>query len=218
MSGEKGPARSGSLRERFARGGRQGGSCSSTLVRRPCVRPPGWDNRCCWLRDASFRRARPHSRSAVETMNDLLHWLHNVARDASGGHIQPRYGTGLEKALPETSRDPRFVHTVEALEASLCEGRLYIRRHAVADAFGKLDTAFGICAFWRIDALACTGWREQARAIFAAMLAARNPLGLLSEDTEPRTGELWGNFPQTYPMVGVINAAVRPSAPWDSVI
>ena len=50
------------------------------------------------------------------------------------------------------------------------------------------------------------------------MLAARNPLGLLSEDTHPVTGEMWGNFPQTYSMVGLINAAVRLSAPWDTVI
>ena len=47
------------------------------------------------------------------------------------------------------------------------------------------------------------------------MLASRNPLGLLSEDTHPVTGEMWGNFPQTYSMVGIINAAVRLSAPWD---
>ena len=43
-------------------------------------------------------------------------------------------------------------------------------------------------------------------------------LGMLSEDTHPITGEMWGNFPQTYSMVGTINAAVRLSAPWDSVI
>jgi GH15 family glucan-1,4-alpha-glucosidase len=50
------------------------------------------------------------------------------------------------------------------------------------------------------------------------MLAVRNPLGLLSEDTHAATGEMWGNFPQTYSMVGIINAAMRLSAPWDSVI
>ena len=49
-------------------------------------------------------------------------------------------------------------------------------------------------------------------------LLARNPLGLLSEDTHPVTREMWGNFPQTYSMVGIINAAVRLSAPWDTVI
>ena len=43
-------------------------------------------------------------------------------------------------------------------------------------------------------------------------------LGMLSEDTHPVTGEMWGNFPQTYSMVGIINAAVRLSAPWDSQV
>ena len=50
------------------------------------------------------------------------------------------------------------------------------------------------------------------------MLKSRNHLGMLSEDTHPITGEMWGNFPQTYSMVGIINAAVRLSAPWDSCI
>ncbi|MBX4420608.1 hypothetical protein K4H00_21640, partial [Mycobacterium tuberculosis] len=53
--------------------------------------------------------------------------------------------------------------------------------------------AFNICTFWRIDALARIGRREEAREIFEAMLAARNPLGLLAEDTHPITGEMWGN-------------------------
>ncbi len=60
--------------------------------------------------------------------------------------------------------------------------------------------------------------KAEARQIFETMLAARNPLGLLSEDTHPVTGEMWGNSPQTYSMVGIINAAVRLSAPWDSCI
>jgi GH15 family glucan-1,4-alpha-glucosidase len=50
------------------------------------------------------------------------------------------------------------------------------------------------------------------------MLDNRNPLGLLSEDTHPVTREMWGNFPQTYSMVGIINAAVRLSERWDTVI
>jgi GH15 family glucan-1,4-alpha-glucosidase len=113
--------------------------------------------------------------------------------------------------------DPRFVATVEALEAALCDGP-YMRRYEAPDDFGKPETAFNICTFWRIDALARIGRKAQAREIFEVMLASRNPLGLLSEDTHPLTGEMWGNFPQTYSMVGLINAAVRLSAPWDSVI
>jgi GH15 family glucan-1,4-alpha-glucosidase len=112
---------------------------------------------------------------------------------------------------------PRFVATVAALEIHLCDGPYMRRSEAPAD-FGKPETAFNICTFWRIDALARIGRKAQAREIFAAMLAARNHLGLLSEDTHPVTGEMWGNFPQTYSMVGIINAAVRLSAPWDSQV
>jgi GH15 family glucan-1,4-alpha-glucosidase len=115
------------------------------------------------------------------------------------------------------ARDPRFISTVDAMEKSLCDGP-YMRRYEAADDFGKPETAFNICTFWRIDALAKIGRRAEARQIFETMLAARNPLGLLSEDTHPVTGEMWGNFPQTYSMVGIINAAVRLSAPWDSCI
>ncbi|MBA2672700.1 glycoside hydrolase family 15 protein [Ramlibacter sp.] len=114
-------------------------------------------------------------------------------------------------------RDPRFVSTVDALERSLCDGP-YMRRYEASDDFGKPETAFNICTFWRIDALARIGRKQQAREIFEVMLASRNRLGLLSEDTHPVTGEMWGNFPQTYSMVGLINAAVRLSAPWDTVI
>jgi GH15 family glucan-1,4-alpha-glucosidase len=114
-------------------------------------------------------------------------------------------------------QDPRFVATLAALETHLCDGP-YMRRYEAPDDFGKPETAFNICTFWRIDALARLGRRQEATEIFETMLAARNHLGLLSEDTHPVTGEMWGNFPQTYSMVGIINAAVRLSAPWDSVI
>jgi GH15 family glucan-1,4-alpha-glucosidase len=113
--------------------------------------------------------------------------------------------------------DARFISTVDALEKSLCDGP-YMRRYEAPDDFGKPETAFNICTFWRIDALARIGRKGEAREIFEVMLKCRNPLGLLSEDTHPVTCEMWGNFPQTYSMVGLINAAVRLSAPWDTVI
>ena len=337
-----------------------------------------WDYRYCWLRDAFFVVRALNSLSEVGTMEDYLRWLSNVVVQAKGGHIQPLYGIGLEREMPESvmahldgyrgmgpvrvgnqaqehfqhdvygnvvlgaaqafhdqrllhraglaeftqleavgeqarrtydkpdagmwelrtrarvhtssalmcwaacdrlgkiaqvlelpervtywqghaqvmqerilreswseerqsfaesfggrdldasvllmievgfidPKDPRFIATVDALEASLCDGP-YMRRYEAPDDFGKPETAFNICTFWRIDALARIGRKEQAREIFAAMLACRNHLGLLSEDTHPVTGEMWGNFPQTYSMVGVINAAVRLSAPWEKVV
>ncbi|HEY0200868.1 MAG TPA: glycoside hydrolase family 15 protein [Burkholderiaceae bacterium] len=337
-----------------------------------------WDYRYCWLRDAFFVVRALNSLSEIGTMEDYLRWLVNVVVTEDGGHIQPLYGIGLERQLPESlvdslpgyrgmgpvrrgnqaqehfqhdvygnivlgaaqafhdqrllhrpdeasfarleqvgeqavrvygqpdagmwelrtrarvhtssalmswaacdrlakiaqawnlprrmvywqehaqrmhgeilarawseergafaesfggrdldasvllmaevgfidPLDARFVATVDALERSLCDGP-YMRRYEAPDDFGKPETAFNICTFWRIDALARIGRKDEARAIFETMLAARNPLGLLSEDTHPVTGEMWGNFPQTYSMVGIINAAMRLSAPWDSAI
>jgi GH15 family glucan-1,4-alpha-glucosidase len=113
--------------------------------------------------------------------------------------------------------DPRFVSTVKALEAHLCDGP-FMRRYEAADDFGKPETAFNVCSFWRIDALARMGRTAQARELFDQLLACRNHVGLMSEDTHPITGEQWGNMPQTYSMVGIINGAVRLSSPWESLI
>ena len=77
------------------------------------------------------------------------------------------------------------------------------------------ETAFTICTFWYIEALAAAGRRDEARDLFEKILACRNHVGLLSEDIDPKTGELWGNFPQTYSLVGIIVAAMRLSKSWE---
>jgi GH15 family glucan-1,4-alpha-glucosidase len=110
--------------------------------------------------------------------------------------------------------DPRFTGTLRAIEAGLRRDR-FLFRYGAADDFGLPENAFNICTFWYINALAAVGRREEARELFEHMLASRNPLGLLSEDIDPASGELWGNFPQTYSMVGIINGAVRLSRPWE---
>ena len=110
--------------------------------------------------------------------------------------------------------DPRFAGTVAAVGRELRRGD-FIFRYTQPDDFGFPENAFIVCTFWYIDALAALGRRDEARALFEATLARRNRLGLLSEDVNPVTGELWGNFPQTYSMVGLINSATRLSIPWD---
>jgi GH15 family glucan-1,4-alpha-glucosidase len=110
--------------------------------------------------------------------------------------------------------DPRFVGTLAAVERELRRGS-YLLRYSAPDDFGAPRTAFNICTFWYVGALAAQGRREEARELFENMLARRNRLGLLSEDLDPATGELWGNFPQTYSMVGLINAAMRLSKRWE---
>jgi len=110
--------------------------------------------------------------------------------------------------------DPAFSATVEAIGRRLLRNDLLLR-YAEADDFGVPETAFTICTFWYIDALMACGRRTEARALFEGVVKRRNPLGLFSEDIHPETGELWGNFPQTYSMVGLINSAMRLSKSWE---
>ena len=88
-------------------------------------------------------------------------------------------------------------------------------RYTAEDDFGAPETAFLVCNFWYMDALASIGRRGVAREMFIDLLNRRNAYGLLSEDIHPATGELWGNFPQTYSMAGIINTAMRLSASWE---
>ncbi|MHC1478915.1 glycoside hydrolase family 15 protein [Frateuria aurantia] len=115
------------------------------------------------------------------------------------------------------ARDPRFVATVEAIGTALGRGD-YLFRYIAPDDFGTPETSFNICTFWYIEALVAIGRHEQARALFENMIARRNRLGLLSEDLAPADGEHWGNFPQTYSLVGLIQSAMRLSARWEDSV
>ncbi|MXQ11391.1 glycoside hydrolase family 15 protein [Microvirga makkahensis] len=113
--------------------------------------------------------------------------------------------------------DPRFVATVDAVGKTLRRGDLLLR-YDVEDDFGRMHTAFMICGFWYVDALNAIGRKEEARELFEHILSLRNSFGLFSEDADFTTGELWGNFPQTYSMVGLINSAVRLSRSWEDAL
>jgi GH15 family glucan-1,4-alpha-glucosidase len=110
--------------------------------------------------------------------------------------------------------DPRFAATVAAIERELKRGD-FIFRYVEADDFGAPANAFVVCTYWYIYALTALGRIDEARALFEKMLTRCNRHGLLSEHIDPNTGEQWGNFPQTYSMVGLINSAMRLSIPWD---
>lgn len=114
-----------------------------------------------------------------------------------------------------SASDRRFVATVGKVGTALARNG-YLLRYAAPDDFGAPTFAFTICTFWYVDALAAIGKHDEARRIFEELLARRNHVGLLSEDIDPATGELWGNFPQTYSMVGIIVASMRLSTGWEN--
>ena len=105
------------------------------------------------------------------------------------------------------ARDPRFLSTLDAYEKLLTERGLMLR-YRNEDDFGETTSAFTICSFWWAEALALAGRLDDAVAVFERISAHANPVGLFSEDIDPSTGRLLGNFPQAYTHVGLIHAAI----------
>lgn len=152
--------------------------------------------------------------------------IHQVVCDRSwnaklGSFVSTMDGDALDASLLLLNEvgflpadDPRFAGTVQAIERDLRRGD-FIFRYIEKDDFGTPANAFLICTFWYIDALAALGRRDEARALFEIVLACRNRHGLLAEDIDPDTREQWGNFVQTYSMVGLVSSAIRLSIPWD---
>ncbi|MBK6569597.1 glycoside hydrolase family 15 protein [Candidatus Aalborgicola defluviihabitans] len=167
------------------------------------------DRAALWQSRAQTVRTAIHSHAWNEKRNAYVESFGGEDLDAS---VLLMAEVGF---LPRN--DPRLISTMDAMERSLCDGP-FMRRYEAKDDFGFPETTFNVCSFWRVDALERIGRREEAREAFNALLSHRNHVGLLSEDLNPTTGELWGNFPQTYSMVGIINGAVRLSNHWDSAI
>ncbi len=139
-------------------------------------------------------------------------------RGAIAGALQDHELDASVLLLPELgllpAQDPRFVATCEAIGRDLSRNG-FIMRYTSDDDFGAPETAFLVCQFWYIDALAAIGRREEARDLFDQLLSRRNAFGLLSEDIHPGTGQLWGNLPQTYSMAGIINTGMSLSRKWE---
>ncbi|MGH8565452.1 MAG: glycoside hydrolase family 15 protein [Gammaproteobacteria bacterium] len=105
--------------------------------------------------------------------------------------------------------DPRVRGTVAAIQQRLLRGGFVDRYPAVPEVDGlpQGEGAFLLCTFWLADNLALQGRYAEAREIFERLLDLRNDVGLLSEEYDPRTRRLVGNFPQAYSHVGLINTA-----------
>lgn len=96
-----------------------------------------------------------------------------------------------------------------ALEKELKTPNGLFYRYLHADDFGKPKSTFLICAFWYVEALACVGRIDDAIKQFEKLMTYCNHLKLFSEDIDESTGSQWGNFPQAYSHVGLMNAAHR---------
>jgi len=106
--------------------------------------------------------------------------------------------------------DPRMLATIDAVAARLTDERGLVYRYRTESGVDGLpgeEGAFLLCTFWLAQALAMAGQVDRAREVFGRAIGYVNDVGLLSEEVDPRTGELLGNFPQAFSHIGLINAA-----------
>jgi GH15 family glucan-1,4-alpha-glucosidase len=104
--------------------------------------------------------------------------------------------------------DERVVKTVDAICDELTVDGLVLRYKVdeTDDGLHGQEATFLICSFWLISALSEIGKSEEARDMCERLLLAAGPLGLYAEELDPRTGRHWGNFPQAFSHLALINA------------
>jgi GH15 family glucan-1,4-alpha-glucosidase len=110
--------------------------------------------------------------------------------------------------------------TVDAISQELClePGSAFLYRYLRKDDFGHPQSAFVICSFWQVQALARIGRIADARRVMEGAMRSANSLGLISEHFIPAHSFQAGNFPQAYSHVGQINAAFAISPPWSDIL
>jgi GH15 family glucan-1,4-alpha-glucosidase len=178
----------------------------------------------CWVAlDRAIKAA-----TALEMPGDIGKWMQvreemrkeilAKGYDAELGSFVQHYDSKLIDAsalllplvgfLPAT--DPRMLSTIAAVEEHLTtpEGLVY-RYRGFNDGLGGEEGAFLICSFWLVDNLAFAGQQKKARALYEKLRTYSNDLDLYSEEINPKTLELQGNFPQAFTHLGLINGAVQ---------
>jgi GH15 family glucan-1,4-alpha-glucosidase len=189
-------------------------------------RPQTFSSLMCWAAaDRMSRIARIHHPSIADEFAAAAERIRSEllanAVDATRGSLVADYGgKELDAALLQAIAlrllpvdDRRLFATVDAVRSDL-EYRGWLKRYRTNDGFGVPVVAFTLCTFWLVEALARLGRAEEARTLLERVRDIQSPLGLLSEDVDPTSGVMWGNFPQAYSHVGLIHAAFAASPRW----
>jgi GH15 family glucan-1,4-alpha-glucosidase len=105
--------------------------------------------------------------------------------------------------------DPRIERTIAAIENKLLRDGFVIRysTEEVKDALPPGEGAFLACSFWLVDVYTLQGRLDDAEKLFRRLVALRNDMGLLSEEYDPGTKRLVGNFPQAFSHLALVNSA-----------
>lgn len=189
-------------------------------------RPRTFSSLMCWAAaDRMSRIAKKHrSHDADEFTSAAARIREGILREgihAERGCLVADYGgKELDAALLQAvtlhflSREDERLHATVAAVREDLEHHGWLRRYRTNDGFGVPSVAFTLCTFWLIEALAMLGRGDEARELMEVVGDVNAPLGLLSEDVDPESGTMWGNFPQAYSHVGLIHAAFAASPRW----
>ena len=184
----------------------------------------------CWA--AADRMARVAGRFAPSVRDEFAAAAQRIQRDilehcwstTFGGFVGTRSGAALDASLLQMAPlhflppdDPKLRGTIDAIQRELGRNG-WLMRYDIDDGFGTPSVSFMLCNFWMVVALATTGRAAEARQLLDTIRSVQPPLGLLSEDYDPRNGRWWGNFPQVYSHVGLIHAAFASSLRWSEVL
>jgi GH15 family glucan-1,4-alpha-glucosidase len=187
---------------------------------RTLMRPYTFSRAMCWValaRGGRFARALGNmepveewERRAAHLRDLILAEGFSATRGCFTQALGGEHADASNLLLPSIglvrAHDPRFLATLDRYEEVLVDRGLMLRyRHD--DDFGETTSAFILCSFWWTIALAQAGRVRQAIEVFERLASHANPVGLFSEDIDPATGDLLGNFPQAYTHVGLIQAA-----------
>lgn len=180
----------------------------------------------CWVAlDRALRLAK-----RFKMPGDFSHWqrerqaIHDsVQREGYNqqieSYVQFYGGHGLDAAVLRLpilnffdATDRQMRSTIAHIESRLTHNGLVCRYDASEDGIGEKEGAFLACGFWLVENYVLCGRLDDAEKLFQRLCSCANDLGLLSEEADPETNQLLGNFPQGFSHVGLINAAVRVSA------
>ena len=105
--------------------------------------------------------------------------------------------------------DPRIAGTVAAIERTLIRNGLVMRYSTrnVDDALPPGEGAFLACSFWLVDVYILQERLDEAETLFRRLVGLCNEVGLLSEEYDPGSKRLIGNFPQAFSHVALVSSA-----------
>jgi GH15 family glucan-1,4-alpha-glucosidase len=166
-----------------------------------------------------FEQTAMHIRDTVE-QDGFNNELNSYTRDLNGNKLDASLLTLSLVGYCDVS-SARMISSVKAILERLSKNDLIYRYKDVDDGFPGDEGSFGVCNFWLVENLAKAGQLKQAVKIFESMLKYASPAGLFSEEIDPDSHELLGNYPQGFTHIGLINAAFslnEASQPKDAAI